>query len=226
MHYTLAVALPGSLEPHEVKGALEETMDLFDENREVELHRDTRIYADKRDVVLERARKWAVDPRRTGDPLDLTGKTEEEILEWFDEGTTYDDEGYPLTTSNPDGHWDWYQIGGRWAYAWVLKDEEKQGPLSFSGGYPNPDLPEHDRPFTDNARLCDIEPESIKPVYSYITLDKQFKTKWIGPATSDEKYEQGVSKWEHDQVDWDLEFYVWLQSLPRDTWLVHIDYHS
>ena len=59
---------------------------------------------------------------------------------------------------NPDAHWDWYEIGGRWAGKIVVKEGVEYVKPNFSWGWPEDDkrkVLEQRR--TDTALLKDIE---------------------------------------------------------------------
>lgn len=62
--------------------------------------------------------------------LQLDGKTDEELYQYYREGEDedlYDEDGNELTTYNPDSKWDWYSIGGRWDGYFNLKDNAEPG---------------------------------------------------------------------------------------------------
>lgn len=223
MHYTHIVALPGDIDPNKLESHLEEAMALFDENREVELHRDTSVYARTYDVQLAAAKasssfsSWGV------------GLTDAEIVKQWDGNTEFDTDGWPLTTSNPDGHWDYWRIGGRWQGEWVLKPGAEAGPLQADGDkWDAPPPPDHDRPTTDSGRKNAIEPESIRATYSWLDLDGVWTTKWIGPSAEEANSHDysNTSHWEVDEKLHDAAFFTFLANLPANTWLVHIDYHN
>lgn len=62
MHATVLVAIPGDTSPAALRARLEEIMERYDEQREVELHRSTSPYAEPRDVQLAKAKAWDKSP--------------------------------------------------------------------------------------------------------------------------------------------------------------------
>lgn len=222
MHYTHIVALPGHVASDKLSDALEEAMSKFDENLEVPLHRDTSAYAEPFADELAKAKisnrdNWTA------------GLTDAEIVEQWNGASNHDIDGWPMTASNPNGHWDWWVIGGRWGGAWHLRDNAENGPLSTGnhafGREQRADAPDR----TDNARWRDIIPESITPTYSWLDLAGQWHTQWVGP-THEEAIETGMradtSHWEVPESEHAAKFMTFLVNLPGDTWLIHIDYHS
>jgi len=221
-HMTHVVALPGDIEPDKLQARLDEAMSRFDENLEMPLHRDISVYAETYAAQLAKAKASNRDNW-------TEGLTDDQIVEQWNGQATFDADGWPLTTSNPDGHWDYWRVGGRWAGAWVLKPDADNGPLQAGDNWDAPPAPEHDRIATDCARKNAIEAESITPTYSWLDLDGQWHTKWIGP-TREEAIGNGpmgdTSHWERNDDELHAEFLTFLAALPADTWLIHIDYHS
>lgn len=121
-----------------------------------------------------------------------------------------------------NGQWDWWVIGGRWSGSWVHKPGAEQ-PIADRGtafemgemtGRPNR---------TDCARVCDIERESMSAPYSWTDLTMDWHSCLLGPEKAGT---QDVSKWERDANEWSAEYFMFIQSLPPQTWLVNVDYHS
>jgi hypothetical protein len=50
---------------------------------------------------------------------------EERYAEYIRSHETFDDQGRPISTCNPDSKWDWYVIGGRWD-GWI-NDKQTSG---------------------------------------------------------------------------------------------------
>jgi hypothetical protein len=157
--------------------------------------------------------------------------TEEERLANWNGVTEWDEEGWPISTSNPEGKWDYWRVGGRWDYAWVLKEGGEQGPLESShNDWDNAKPPQHGRVTTNNARKRDINPESIGLTFSYMDLEGEWHDReiWTEVENSSKEW-YGGRDWEYSKVpenEWGVEFFGWLASLPADTWLVCIDYHN
>jgi len=119
--------------------------------------------------------------------------------------------------------WDWYSVGGRWGGMWTLK--EGIAPETYPGlgthmsilGGPTDRMKETARN-VDCARVQDIAPESHRSTFAYVDLEGE----WI------EKGEMGwwgMTANEKAEVDWDKQYFEWLKSLPRDTWLINCDCH-
>lgn len=123
-----------------------------------------------------------------------------------------------------DDEWDWYVIGGRWANCWTLKPDAARGPLETEppafGGIR---VPDDDRVHSDCARLCDIEAESLVTPYSWVDLQGNWHSKWLGPDGSGS---QNVKDWEHDDSIHQEAYMIWIQSLLKNTWLVNVDCHN
>jgi hypothetical protein len=131
-----------------------------------------------------------------------------------------DDDGDTFSY-NPDGHWDWWVVGGRWGGHWVLKDSalvedflRETEPSAF--GMTETAL-ELDR--SDCARLRAICPESLHPAYAFVDLNGNWNETghicWFGIATGEKSAEE-----------WADEYLRWIASLPDDTWLVNCDLHA
>lgn len=107
MHYVLHVIHPADVD---VETYVEEKMAPFYEELEVPEYKD--YYSEKE---IARAQKWYQEKgyHDGDDPNDLVP------FSW-DNSTTYMDEkgAYKLSTWNPQGHWDWWVIGGRWDNYW------------------------------------------------------------------------------------------------------------
>ena len=57
-------------------------------------------------------------------------------IRWYDEEDIDPTTGGILSTSNPQGKWDWYEIGGRWAGKIKLKKGAPYKEPNFSWGWP------------------------------------------------------------------------------------------
>lgn len=208
MHFNHAVALPGSIVPEDVELALDCAMEEFDECREVEPH----LYRTKAEMQADqRFMEWWGKQKA----MDYaTG-----VAEW--EGHQVDSDGNVLSTSNPHGEWDWWVVGGRWGSGWTLRQGAPNGPLitdPSTFGYSE----RKDPLATDCARWRDLMPESVRCPYSWLDLDGEWHTKWLGPGRSGS---QEVTDWERGD-EFDTEFMKFLADLPSDAWLINIDYHS
>lgn len=153
-----------------------------------------------------------------GFPAQLTW-TDDQVFaheaQWYDP-EDIDADGNIYSTSNPDGKWDWWMIGGRWAGAWTLVPGAEPGlDTEHSGFGSNDDTPATS---TDCARLRDLKRDSIAETFAYIDLcghwHEQGRMGWFGMA-SDLSAES----------DWAAEYQGFIDALAPDTWLVNIVAH-
>lgn len=218
-HYSHTLAIPGDIPDYDLADAVKIAMHRFDENRTVALHRDTTVYAETLDVQMAKAYEYAGrDPRYAEQ---IATMTPVEIAKDWSGAEVFDADGWPLTIRNPDGHWDYYLIGGRWAGAYVLRPGAEAGPLHSEDGVDDPRR-------TDCARWRDIMPESVVPTYSWVDLDGEWHTRWIGPTREEAVGDRpsDYSHWEVPEQESAAQFMRFLRDLPRDTWIVNIDVHS
>lgn len=101
MHYCVFVMIePDS----DIETSVMKAMEPFDEALEVEPYRIHFNYEE----VQRMAKFYNIDP---ADLHALAAKMED----WTNHEGGVDRQGlYQLTNFNPDGRWDWYEIGGRW----------------------------------------------------------------------------------------------------------------
>jgi hypothetical protein len=208
-HITVTVAVRGDVHPGpQLYEAVCAALDPFDENREVDAHLE--ITAAEIAQHAEFQKFWA--KLQAENPQQSFAQA---VQGWW--GGQLDSQGNLWSTWNPDGRWDWWVIGGRWAGDWVLKPgatralEPQRSAFGFTEESRDPRR-------TDAARKGEIEPESIRPSYAYIGLDgrwnQQGRMGWFAIA-ADEMTDQS----------WAQVFAEWMQSLPADTWLVKVDAH-
>ena len=106
-HYTVAVIVPKEVEKEDIIEYINEVMEPFDENMEVEPYIGCTV-----EEMKQRYTSYC-------DRMKEQGKSEE--IETFEEysrdycGHGNDEEGNALSTYNPNSKWDWYEIGGRWS---------------------------------------------------------------------------------------------------------------
>lgn len=120
-HYTVTVVVPGESE-QEAEDAVEAAMDPFSEYFEVEPY-EQEIEASE----VERALDWADRGRHQAgeavvDRADVSTVTAA-IADWVghDVERRADGSYFYTSTYNPDGHWDYWTLGGRWAGGFQLK---------------------------------------------------------------------------------------------------------
>lgn len=106
--------------------------------------------------------------QQNGVPLDLFEKrTIETVVNhgkvpswWWKEynGSGMDENGWGLSTYNPNAKWDWYSLGGRWTGTLPLK-KGKVGTLGEPGAFGNPPLREKG---VDQCRIEDVDWDQLK----------------------------------------------------------------
>lgn len=241
-HFTVMVVLPGTLEPGEqIRLALTSALAPFDEclevPRYVEYTKQQLIDKGRKEIDDYRNgtyAKYLADPaaylaacRNPAHATYISGKGEDggfpAKLEWTDEQvyanqiSWYEAEqigtaGEVYSTSNPQSKLDWYQVGGRWRDAWLLKPDCTSGIASESSWASDAPKGGH----TDCARLKDIDPESISAPYAFLGLDG----KWLARA---EMGWWGVSR---NEVDgWLATWAEAIATVPADSWVVNVDAH-
>lgn len=78
--------------------------------------------------------------------------------EWQTDTFGADDHGlYETRVMNPDGKWDWYEVGGRWAGFFRVKPGIVPTPPNFSWGWDEQDKAKYVGTHTDRARKGDID---------------------------------------------------------------------
>lgn len=124
-HYSVFVAVQAE-SADEAVGAVEEALDPFSEHFEVAPYEEEIV-----PIEVERALAYA-DEQRTeaGEPvLDRADPEQvaQAVTEWVGRDVERREDGtlFYETTWNPDGHWDWWVVGGRWADAFTLKDGQR-----------------------------------------------------------------------------------------------------
>jgi hypothetical protein len=120
--------------------------------------------------------------------------------------------------------WDWFVVGGRWGNYWTLKPGALPGPLDTEapaiGGVRTPD---DERRHADCARLEDIEAESLVAPYSWVDQWGAWHSKWLGPDGSGS---QNTKDWEYPDDVHTEAYMIWIETLPKNTWLVNVDCHN
>lgn len=114
-HFTVLACLPADTDPAKLGDALSTALAPYDEGLEAEPYRE---YLDG-----EPAAHWAVNSlRKRGWDLPADGLSWTQVAaahnsEYGDEPLLVEGDGqraYTMSTSNPNGHWDWWVTGGRW----------------------------------------------------------------------------------------------------------------
>ncbi|MDA0251784.1 MAG: hypothetical protein O2892_10750 [Actinomycetota bacterium] len=209
-HITVTVAIPAEVNPGpELYEAVSAALDPFDENLEVETYVDLTAQQIANDTEFQKF--WLKLTEEKPAAVSFAHAVEG----WW--GGQLGEDGNLWSTCNPEGRWDWWVIGGRWAGQWVLKPGATRAlaPQRSAFGFTEESK---DPRRTDAARKAEIEPTSIAPSYAYIGLDGQW-------------HQQGHMGWFATAADqlsaqaWAQTYTEWMQSLPADTWLVKVDAH-
>ncbi|MFI1912411.1 hypothetical protein [Nocardia sp. NPDC020380] len=193
-HFAVTVCLPGTLTEDELDAGLGATLARYDIEREVEPYIE---YTREELIALgRRSSAW-------GGPPERAIWTDEQVYDhWIKQYDT--DEigpgGEVYTTSNPEGQWDYWSIGGIFNPFWKVRGTPESGPLP-----------------TDTAQLRDIIRESLTSTYAVIDLDGEWHQRrggqWNAVADPAE-VEEWRQTYEHI-----------IDMLPADSWLVQIDCH-
>ena len=105
---------------------------------------------------------------------ELFATFEEYMVEWCGQSSRDEDEGVYGYKHNPNAKWDWYQVGGRWAGFFKVKDGVK-GTVGKAGVFDN--APKFD---SDVVRKGDIDWDNMRA-----TLQKEASERW-------DKYEEAL----------------------------------
>jgi len=113
----------------------------------------------------------------------LKNKSDEEYFNYYAEDYEDKDEnGNPLTTSNPNSKWDWYSVGWRWAWELILKPEYKwtRRDPEFSWWWTDEDKKEYlDWLHADSCIMKELDIECMKDMIIYaIVVNWQWYDKW------------------------------------------------
>ena len=113
-HITVTVAIPAEVNPGpELYEAVSAALDPFDENLEVETYVDLTAQQIANDTEFQKF--WLKLTEEKPAAVSFAHAVEG----WW--GGQLGEDGNLWSTCNPEGRWDWWVIGGRWAGQWVLK---------------------------------------------------------------------------------------------------------
>jgi hypothetical protein len=124
-------------------------------------------------------------------------------------------------TPNPDGKWDWWELGGRWLGLFEVRSRLQPAYLGRPGTFGN--TPEHDLDSADATTRDNIAHTHLDRIHGVLA-----EGVWRDgdPVVDWSTYEPG------DPIDWQgasERFSSWLerfwQSIPPDQWLAVVDYH-
>lgn len=105
-HFSVMVIIPKGTEEH-MEDYLTKVLENYNENKEVEPY----IYIPAEELTKEYLKN-----------KDEFGYTSLEDFAKKHYGLEIDKEGNLISTRNPQGKWDWWEIGGRWTNLLLLKD--------------------------------------------------------------------------------------------------------
>ncbi len=126
-HFTVGIIVP-SHELSNLQTYIEGQMAPYDENMEVEPYVSYSLQQAQADLTRDIARFERIIERQAAnynletcqellEKLRVT-TPEEKYREYVEYHRTFDEDGDPTSTYNPDSKWDWFVIGGRWD-GWV-----------------------------------------------------------------------------------------------------------
>lgn len=205
MHYLTLVLLNSNIEVSELPTAVATTMASFDDNLDV-----PHIVATANEVIVDRDQVVAQYPGYAEKYADLDAF----VRDWHGlKGL--DEHGNAMSTRNPDGKWDWYEIGGRWHGLLTVGER----------GVASARLQDVDitRLYTGGLLLADG---------TWVNTDVAvpFSIGLMEPReTNPNEYETRLAEWEGEkQAVWQAKFGHILESAKQQDpqqWLVVVDYH-
>lgn len=145
-------------------GDYESALKPFDENLDV----DEYIYKTADEIIAEEKQKHeeSIKAKEEGKETSFFDEYHQEV-DWnndksilenyhkqFSEEDEYDKDGNLLSTSNPNGKWDWYQLGGRWLNSFKLKPNVKATTTGTASLIYGDEVKEG---YTDHAQFKDID---------------------------------------------------------------------
>ncbi len=206
MHYLTFVLLNSNVNGSELPKAAASAMAPFDENLDV-LH----VVATAAEVVADRDQVVAQHPEYAEKYADLNVF----VRDWHGH-MRLDEHGNALSTRNPNGKWDYYEIGGRWV-----------GLLAVNGQGPNV------------ARLQDIDIARLYADSLLLADGAWMKTDAPVPVpdglaelleTDPDEYETRLAEWDNEKrTVWQAKFGHILESAKQEDpeqWLVVVDRHQ
>ena len=206
MHYLTFVLLDSTIEVSELPKAVAAAMAPYDENLDV-LH----VVATAAEVIVNRDQVVAQHPEYAEKYTDLNVF----VRDWHGH-RGLDEHGNALSARNPNGKWDWYEIGGRWV-----------GLLAVNGQGPNV------------ARLQDIDIAHLYADSLLLADGTWVNTDAPVPSpnglmglleTDPDEYETRLDEWESEKrTAWQAKFGHILESAKQEDpeqWLVVVDRHQ
>lgn len=130
-----------------------------------------------------------------------------------------DAEGNEWSESNPQGYWDYWRIGGRWAGHLPLRHGRvgHMEPLSWEWEYDQADKP-NPQTHADVARKGDVNLEALDPTFAIV-----HDGEWV--ARGEMGWFGGLREEHVPESEWPKRFFQFLVALPDDTRLTVVDCH-
>jgi hypothetical protein len=158
VHYCVFVMIGNNTH---IGSSVETALAPFDEAREVE---PSRFHLPHHELVMM--------AKHFGIPASHVHELSERMEDWNDRSGGVDREGlYYLSTCNPDGRWDWYEIGGRWEGRFGGRNEIKASDLADAPNLaellpyflvtPQGEWLEHERHYVVHANELTLTRESM-----------------------------------------------------------------
>ncbi|MGV9677692.1 hypothetical protein ACWDSJ_20650 [Nocardia sp. NPDC003482] len=256
VHFAVTVALAGETGSEDLERVLAEVLAPFDENLVVPRYvkfTKAELIAHRRLEILEYRdtlyAEYISDPEAyRAKHVDYPQHVEHlrkfpEQLRWSDEQVYADavrfesrenigPAGEVYSEDNPQGHWDFWILGGRYGGRWTLVDDAAressvgepwrgvdaiaaERSLRAEIGLPeDPPRPEIGPRATDLARLRDIDPASHEPSPVLLTLDRVWHEREDMWRTRPDA-----------PIKWARFYWEQMALLPPDTWLANVDCH-
>lgn len=250
-HFTVTVAIPGSVDPAKLEAALEDIMAPFDEGLEV----DRYVSATKAELI-ENAKasymtvwagpggyieRYAKDPAayraefRSEHVKHIEGLIAEDRLNtwsderWYQDAIEYESaenigpNGETYSEYNPKSEWDWYVVGGRWGCFWTLKEGLDPTDKDI--------VPIKTHEPWGGATDRSNDPRNIDCARKENIAAESHVSTYAYVDLEGEWISQGKMGWfgmssgDKAQEDWDTQYFEWIKELPSDTWLVLVDAH-
>jgi hypothetical protein len=196
-----------------------------DGRRSIERYRDgiyAEYLADPAKYIEEHSNNAAhIRYLRDEFPLKLAFTDEEVYADEVSWGGDFDEDGNEWSESNPQGYWDYWRVGGRWAGHLPLRNgrDGHMEPLSWewTDGYMAAEKPNAET-HADRARKGDVNLEALDPTFA-ILHDGEWVARgemgWFGALRDEHVPEE----------DWPKRWHDYVADLPDDVMLTVVDCH-
>jgi len=144
-----------------------------------------------------------------------------DAIKWI-EPEDLDADGGEWSESNPQGYWDYWRIGGRWARHLPLRDGRvgHSEPLSWEWtDYPSAEHPPNDpKAYADVARKGDVNLEALEPTFAIV-----HNGEWV--ARGEMGWFDCLRDEQVPEEEWPQKWHEFVAALPDDTRLTVVDCH-